>query len=131
ASRPDAAWGRSSPEDQRRRSVYIFVKRSLIEPVLGSFDLADTDSSCAVRFTTTVPTQSLSTLNSDFFNKQAALLAQRLKQEAGDRPEYQMRLGLRLVTGRVPTADEVKRCVTLYNDLQTKDGIAADKAMDY
>ncbi len=131
SSQPDRVWGKSPPDEQRRRSVYIFVKRSLIEPILSVFDLADTDSSCAVRFTTTVPTQSLSSLNSDFFNRQAALMAQRLKTEAGAKLEDQLRLGLRLVTGRVPSQGEVDRCVTLHNDLQTKDGIAADKALDY
>ena len=56
ASRPGAAWGRSSKEDAARRSVYIFVKRSLHEPFLASFDWADTDNTCDVRFVTTVPT---------------------------------------------------------------------------
>jgi len=131
SSQPKNVWGKSDPDEQRRRSVYIFLKRSLVEPILSGFDLADTDSSCAVRFATTVPTQALTSLNSDFFNKQAALLSQRLKAEAGEKIEDQMKLGLRLVTGRVPTNGEVQRCVSLYNDLINKDGIAADKAMDY
>ena len=42
ASRPDAAWGRSPPEEAARRSVYIHVKRSLLPPLLTSFDMADT-----------------------------------------------------------------------------------------
>jgi len=131
SSQPKNVWGKSPPAEQSRRSVYIFVKRSLVEPILSAFDLADTDSSCAVRFATTVPTQSLSTLNSDFFNKNAALFAERLKKEGGPKIEEQVKLGLRLVTGRAPTAGEVARCVTLYTDLQTKDGIAAEKALDY
>ena len=131
SSQPNNVWGKSPPDEQRRRSVYIFLKRSLVEPILSAFDLADTDSSCAVRFATTVPTQSLSSLNSVFFNKQAAIFAARLKNEAGEKVEDQMKLGLRLVTSRAPTAGEVSRCVTLYNDLQTKDGIPAEKAMDY
>jgi mono/diheme cytochrome c family protein len=131
SSTPNSVWGKSPPAEQARRSVYIFVKRSLVEPILSAFDLADTDSSCAVRFATTVPTQSLSTLNSDFFNKQAAIFAARLRKEAGAKIEDQAALGIRLVTGRAATAAEVKRCVTLYSDLQTKDGIAADKALDY
>ncbi|HZP82023.1 MAG TPA: PSD1 and planctomycete cytochrome C domain-containing protein, partial [Chthonomonadaceae bacterium] len=37
-SMPGAGWGQSPPEEQRRRSVYIHVKRSLITPILASFD---------------------------------------------------------------------------------------------
>ena len=33
---PGNGWGKSSPADQARRSIYIHVKRSLITPVLAS-----------------------------------------------------------------------------------------------
>ncbi|MDE0961451.1 MAG: DUF1549 domain-containing protein, partial [Planctomycetota bacterium] len=46
ASRPDQAWGQSSPEDAARRSLFIHVKRSLLHPLLLAFDMADTDSPC-------------------------------------------------------------------------------------
>ena len=44
ASVPDAAWGQSTPADQVRRSVYVFVKRSIGDPVLVDFDAADKDA---------------------------------------------------------------------------------------
>jgi hypothetical protein len=130
ASRPDAAWGKSTPEDQARRSVYIFVKRSLLEPVLNTFDVPDPDSSCAVRFATTVPTQSLTSLNSEFFNKHARLLTERLRKEAGERPEDQVRLGLRLLTLRQPSDAEVRRCLRLLDELQQRDGLSSEAAMN-
>ena len=68
-------WPDSPPEEANRRSVYVFVKRSLQVPVLASHDQADTDSPCPVRYTTTVPTQALGMLNGDFANEQAAALA--------------------------------------------------------
>ncbi|MEX0819301.1 MAG: PSD1 and planctomycete cytochrome C domain-containing protein, partial [Pirellulaceae bacterium] len=37
-SRPGQGWGQSSPEDRARRSIYIRVKRSLIVPMMASFD---------------------------------------------------------------------------------------------
>src|SRR5205814_456914 len=67
---PGAGWGKSSPEEQARRSVYIHVKRSLITPLLADFDFADTDSSCAARFATTQPTQALGMLNGEFLHAQ-------------------------------------------------------------
>src|SRR5206468_12730331 len=45
-SMPGANWGRSSPEEQCRRSVYIFVKRSLPVPLIAAFDGPETDFTC-------------------------------------------------------------------------------------
>jgi hypothetical protein len=106
ASRPDAAWGKSSPEQQNRRSVYVFMKRSLHEPVLKAFDMADTDSACAVRFTTTVPTQALTMLNSAFLNDQAQSFAARLEAFSID-SDQQIAEGIRLVTSRQPSESEI------------------------
>ena len=56
---PGKGWGSSPKVEQARRSIYIHVKRSLLSPVLLSFDLAETDRSTPVRFATTQPTQAL------------------------------------------------------------------------
>ena len=68
------AGSESPPEEQNRRSIYIHIKRSLVLPILAEFDVCDTDSSCAVRFATTQPTQALAMLNGDFAHEQAAAL---------------------------------------------------------
>jgi hypothetical protein len=130
-SMPGKGWGKSSPQEQARRSVYVHVKRSLLLPLLEMFDLAETDRSTPVRFSSTQPTQALLMLNSDFSNKQAAILAARLKQEAGERPEDQIKLALSLATCRTPTATEVERCLRLFNALQKEDGASPDVAMKY
>lgn len=104
---PGLGWGKSPPAEQARRSVYVHVKRSLVVPILQSHDQADTDNSCAVRYTTTVPTQALGMLNGAFTNDQAAALATRLAAEAPDGLPGQVRRAIRLTTGRQPSADEV------------------------
>ena len=81
---PGQGWTTSSPEESRRRSVYVHVKRSLQLPILAIHDQADTDSSCPVRYTTTVPTQALGMINGAFTNEQAAALAARIEREATD-----------------------------------------------
>ncbi|GIW82489.1 MAG: hypothetical protein KatS3mg105_4296 [Gemmatales bacterium] len=131
ASRPDAAWGRSPPEEQTRRSIYIFVKRSLLEPFLTTFDLAETDNSCPVRFATTVPTQALTMLNSDFMSEQAAVFAQRLRREAKDNIEVQVELALRLALARKPTQDEIKSNADLIRAFHNEDGVPVEKALEY
>ena len=115
---PGAGWGKSSPEDQNRRSVYVHVKRSLILPILESFDLAETDRSSPVRFATTQPTQALGLLNGSFLNRQAKLFADRLGREAGPEPKDKVELALRLATGRKPTEKEVARGVWLLTMLE-------------
>lgn len=117
ASRPDAAWGRSSEDQQNRRSIYVYIKRSLHEPILKTFDMADTDSACAVRFATTVPTQALTMLNSEFLNDQAESFAKRLEQDAAD-TRSRVALALRLATSREPEAKEVQQGVDMMDELE-------------
>ena len=83
---PGQGWDVSPPEEADRRSVYVHVKRSLLVPILATHDQADTDASCPVRYTTTVPTQALGLLNGEFTNEQAASLADRLRREAPGDP---------------------------------------------
>lgn len=108
ASRPNAAWGRSSPEESARRTLYVHVKRSLRPPMLANFDVPDTDTACAVRVSTTVPTQALGMLNSQFMNDQARKLATRLQKEKPDNLKEQVTRAIRLTTGRQPNASEVQ-----------------------
>ena len=129
SSRPDSVWGRS-PEDQvRRRSVYIKIKRSLTTPLLAAFDVADTDQSCPERFVTTQPAQALALLNGEFINKQAGLFAERLREDAGDRLEDQIRRGLHLALGREPDEREVLLHASFTNSLQAEQGLSAEQAL--
>jgi hypothetical protein len=130
-SKPGYGWGKSPPQEQARRSVYVHVKRSLLMPILETFDLAETDRSTPVRFATTQPTQALAMLNSDFLNQQAAVLADRLRRDAGADTQKQVRLALALATARPPSAAEVRRGVQLIEDLKSKDDATADTALRY
>jgi mono/diheme cytochrome c family protein len=119
-SMPGSGWDTSTPNESNRRSVYVLVKRSLLVPILAVHDQADTDNSCPVRFTTTVPTQALGMLNGEFVNEQATALAVRLRREIPDDVNGQVRRAIRLTTGRNPSDDEVRRDVALIRDLQAK-----------
>jgi hypothetical protein len=129
-SMPGRGWGKSPPQEQNRRSVYIHVKRSLLMPILEIFDLAEPDRSTPVRFTTTQPTQALAMLNGDFLNKQAAIFTQRLGREAGKDVEKQVRRALYLATSRQPGAQEVQRGLDLIEALQKEDGATAEQALN-
>jgi hypothetical protein len=130
-SMPGKGWGKSSPEEQARRSVYIHVKRSLLTPILESFDLAETDRSTPVRFATTQPTQALAMLNSAFLQEQAGRLAARLQKECGDDATKQVERALRLATQRPPEAREVRRGVALIEAFRSRGGVAAERSLQY
>jgi hypothetical protein len=130
-SQPGAGWDKSSPEDLARRSIYIHIKRSLVVPMLASFDVADTDASCPVRFSTTQPTQALGLLNSGFSNRQAAVFVEYLKKQAGDNSRKQVALALSRTLQRTPKKEEIDRGVDLINLLTTKGQMKPDDALRY
>ncbi|TMQ32485.1 MAG: DUF1553 domain-containing protein, partial [Planctomycetota bacterium] len=61
AWKPDA-----NPNDQKRRSIYVFARRNMRYPLFDAFDLPDMHNSCARRTQTTTAPQALLMLNSDF-----------------------------------------------------------------
>lgn len=126
---PGNGWPVSSPEEQARRSVYVHVKRSLILPMLASFDFPETDASCEARFTTTQPGQSFALLNSKFTSDQAAAFAERLKKEAGDDLDVQIKLAYRLTTSREATEQDLERARKLVAIYEAKHGQSRDLAL--
>ena len=130
SSRPRSVWGQSPPEEANRRSVYVKVKRSLLVPILNQFDQANTDSTCPVRFSTTVPTQSLTMLNGKFINDQALAFANRMRWEGGVTVEDRVRFGLRLVLCREPEPSEVQQALTFMQELQQHEGVSPEVALD-
>ena len=105
-SRKAAAWQASPPEQQRRRSLYIFTQRSLLPPFMTTFDFADTTLPCAQRDVTTVAPQALALLNNSFVHERSAALAQRVIEAAGDDPSAQVVAAWKLALGRSPAEDE-------------------------
>ena len=130
ASRPNEAWGRSTDAEAGRRSLYVFSKRSLRFPFLEGFDQPDTDRPCSVRFATTVPTQSLMMLNSEFMNTQAQIMARRLRDEQPDDLNGQIHLGLYLALGRLPANEEVTELTELAEEVMISDGLTRMEALE-
>jgi hypothetical protein len=102
----DKIWKPSSPEEQSRRTVYAFVKRSLVVPMLEVLDLCDTTRSTEQRNITSVAPQALTLFNGDFVNQQAEHLADRVIVEARDDVAAQVEWAWRLALCRAPNDDE-------------------------
>jgi hypothetical protein len=106
-SDPGMIWKPLDEKDESRRTVYAFIKRSMVVPFLEVLDVCDTTRSSAKRNVTSVPTQALTLLNSDFTNRQARHFAERLVKEAGTEPGKQIERAYRLALCRPPTATEI------------------------
>ena len=140
-SKPGDGWGTSPPEEQARRSIYAHVKRSLLTPIVADFDVADTDTSCPVRFVTTQPTQALGMMNGDFLQMQARVFAERVRREAlaantqpgvtaDDDTAAIVRRALEIALTRPVRDDEVARGVAFVDALEDQDGVGPSRAAE-
>jgi hypothetical protein len=128
-SRPGDGWGESSTREASRRSVYIYIKRSMVPPLLTAFDFPDVDTSCEARFITTQPGQSLIMLNGDFANEQAALLAERAVEEAGADTRAQVSHAIELALNRSAEEDEISEGLALVERLEKHHGVSPGEAL--
>jgi hypothetical protein len=112
---PEARTGRDKdflprPEhdgpEQWRRSIYLFVKRSLPLPFVDVFDAPAASASCARRQVSTVPIQALILLNDPFVRNQAGLFAARVRAEAGSDHAAWIERAWRLALARAPDGEE-------------------------
>ena len=97
--------------------------------MMVNFDAPDTDTLCAVRMTTTVPTQALGMLNSAFLNAQAKLLAERLKREHPGKLDRQVAYAVQLTTGRKSKPEEIRADLAFIRDLIEQEKLSPDTAM--
>ena len=67
-----------------RRSIYVFMRRSMRVPFFETFDVPDAMQSRGVREQTTVPTQALLLLNNKFVRNQAGHFASRVVNAVGE-----------------------------------------------
>ena len=105
-SRKSAAWEASPPEAQKRRSLYMYLKRGLLPPLMTTFDLCDPTQSCGQRDVTLVPTQALALLNNRFVHERSEHLATVISERSSD-PKEQVRQAWSRVLRRQPSAGEL------------------------
>ena len=115
ASKPGRNWQWSPPEQQRRRSVYAFVKRTMLYPFFEIFDYTNTEGSLGVRPTTTVAPQALLLLNSEFVADNAARLARAARAEPDP-----VSAAFRMILSRNPSEEELKLAAEFLADQERK-----------
>ncbi len=98
-----------------RRSVYVQVRRSQPLGVLRTFDAPVMETNCVQRPISTVATQALLMMNSDFQLQQAKYFAQRVKREAGPELLAQVDRAWQLAYQRAPQTSESDATVAFLN----------------
>lgn len=99
-------WEVSEAEEARKRSLYVFQRRSLSLPILQTFDAPALDASCDRRRTSVTPLQALSLYDGDFVNEEARHFAARVREQGGGQRASQIRRAFQLALSRSPSAEE-------------------------
>jgi len=89
------------------RTIYLPVLRSLLPEIYGVFDFPDPAQIQGKRDVTTVPTQGLFMMNSQYVYRSAATAADRLLREKGLSETGRIRLAYLRLLGRQPDASEI------------------------
>ena len=93
--------------EEFRRGIYVQVRRSRPLAMLHAFDAPVMEVNCERRQSSTVATQSLMLMNSQFILDQAARFAQRLHAEAADDRVREVARAWQLAFSRNPTVSEL------------------------
>ncbi|HEX6707631.1 MAG TPA: DUF1549 and DUF1553 domain-containing protein [Albitalea sp.] len=100
-------WEVSKDErDHRRRSIYVFVRRSVPYPLMQNFDPANPSQPHHKRDVTTTPLQALTLFNSDLVFSWSQALAGRVIREGGKDENAQIDRLYAVLFSRAPSKEE-------------------------
>ena len=105
--------GKAAPDDYavslRCRTIYVPVVRNFLPEMFETFDFPEPSETKGVRDVTTVPTQALFMMNSQFAIDQSRFAANKLLGNPALTPQARVTRAYREVLGRAPTAPELER----------------------
>lgn len=127
-SDPETIWKASGEHDASRRTIYAFVKRTMVVPMIEVLDFCDTIRSAPKRQITNTAPQALALFNGEFVANQSRYFAERAIREAGDDPTKQIDLMFRLALARRPKSEETQKLVTFMEQESGQDSRAGKVA---
>ena len=107
--------------DLWRRSIYRFVVRSTVQPMMTTLDCPNPANLTPARMVTTTALQSLVLMNNEFMIRQAKHFAERIQKEAGAQSEAQVRRAFGLAFARQPSEGELHAALAFV----ARDGLLA------
>lgn len=97
----------STGEDQYRRGLYTYWKRSFLHPSLLAFDAPTREECTADRTPSNTPLQALVLLNDPTYVEAARIFAEHIVREGGDSTTARIVWAYRRALGRAPTDAEI------------------------
>jgi len=120
-------WETTTGPEARKRSVYVFQRRSLNLPLLETFDAPVFNASCDRRRMSITALQALAMYDGEFVNSEAKYFADRVRKESGGDPVQQIRLAFQTALGRDPSAAEVRQaqafCQSMGSQERAQEGL--------
>ncbi|MEM7233929.1 MAG: DUF1553 domain-containing protein, partial [Planctomycetota bacterium] len=120
----ESKWATDYGPEGRKRSVYIYQQRTLSMPFLQTFDSVVCDESRPRRGSSVTALQALAMYNGEFALEEAEYFAERVRKEAGDQPENQVRRAFRIAFSRAPTEVELAKMTKFIAERSKEDGDA-------
>ena len=116
----------AAPAQQRRRSVYLMVRRNFLSPFLETFDAPKPFTTLGKRDVTNVPAQSLALLNDPFVIEQAAQWAD-VALAAEPNNDARVRRMFEMAFARLPSEAELAGSRAYLADLVREHGEGKDR----
>jgi mono/diheme cytochrome c family protein len=102
-------WEVSKGQERYRRGLYILTMRSILYPMLTTFDAPDAADACVRRERSNTPLQALTMMNDPVFVEATQALAHRVMRESKRDTSARLAHLFRLCMMREPRADEMER----------------------
>jgi Protein of unknown function (DUF1553)/Protein of unknown function (DUF1549)/Planctomycete cytochrome C len=123
-------WTKSKSEDQYRRAVYTYWKRSSPYPSIMTFDGATREVCTARRIRTNTPLQALVTLNDSVYVEAAHRLALNMQQKSKE-VQQQIAIGYEQAIGQPITSEKLAVLEKLYHQALTEYQRSNQKLVSY
>jgi hypothetical protein len=101
-------WSASGGDDQYRRGMYTFWRRTTLHPMFAIFDAPSREECSVARARTNTPLQALVTLNDPTFVEAARVFAQKISAGAPGNVEARITYAFRTALARPPSAAEIR-----------------------
>ena len=125
-----AEWVQSKGEDQYRRALYTYWKRSAAYPSMLTFDGVSREVCTVRRIRTNTPLQALTALNDSAYIDIARQFAYRMQATAGKEIKQQISTGFKLATHHTIDEKSLQALLHLYNQGYAQFKNDADKTCE-
>jgi mono/diheme cytochrome c family protein len=122
-------WEVSEGADRYRRGLYILTLRSVLYPMLTTFDAPDASEACVRRERSNTPLQALTLMNDPVFVEAAQALARRVIRETPPDTEGRLRRLFQLCLTREPQQREIERLRAFYHGQKERVTAGGEEAL--